>query len=132
MKCREIRLHEEKYRKENMELEFRLRGAQTKKRYEYQQTTADPEYNDNRQRIMADADRFERESGETVRKFSRQEYNGESVTVDNQTDRQRDTESNEFTENRDNGFRETGWEDEREYLFNGKGIEEDEQYIGRT
>lgn len=81
---------------------------------------------------MADADRFEQESGETVRKFSRQEYNGESVTVDNQTDRQRDTESNEFTENRDNGFRETGWEDEREYLFNGKGIEEDEQYIGRT
>lgn len=132
MKCRDIRLHEEKYRKENMELEFRLRGAQTKERYEYQQAAASTEYNDNRQRIVADADKSERESSGYVGKFSRQEYNGESITVDNQTDRERNTESNEFTENGDNGFTETGWEDERKYLFNGKGIEENKQYIGRT
>lgn len=132
MKCRDIRLHEEKYRKENMELEFRLRGAQTKERYEHHQAAADTEYNDNRQRIVADADRAERESGGTVREFSRQEYDGESVTADNQTDRQRDTKSNRFTENRDNGFTETGWEDEREYLFNGETTQQDEQYIGTT
>lgn len=132
MKCRDIRLHQDKYRKENMELEFRLRGAQTKERYEYQQATADTEYNDNRQRIVADADRAERESGGTVREFSRQEYNGESVTVDNQTDRERDTKSNGFTENGDNGFTETGWESERKYLFNGETTQQDEQYIGRT
>lgn len=123
MKCRDIRLHEEKYRKENMEFEFRLRGAQTKKRYEYQQAAASTEYNDNRQRIVANADRFEQRSIGTVGGYSRQEYNGESVTVDNQTDRERDSESNEFIENGDNRFTETGWEDERKYLFNGKGIE---------
>lgn len=132
MKCRDIRLHQDKYRKENMELEFRLRGAQTKERYEYQQATADTEYNDNRPGTMADADRAERESGGTVREFSRQEYNGESVTVDNQTDRERDTKSNGFTENGDNGFTETGWESERKYLFNGETTQQDEQYIGRT
>ncbi len=132
MKCRDIKLHEEKYRKENMELEFRLRGTQTKERYKYQQAAADAEYNDNRQRIVADTDRFEQESGGTIREFSRQEYDGESVTVDNQTDRERDTKSNEFTENGNNRFTETGWEDERKYLFNGKGIEESDQYIGRA
>lgn len=132
MKCRDIRLHEEKYRKENMELEFRLRGAQTKERYEYQQAAADTEYNDNRQRIVANADRAERESIGTVREFSRQEYDGEFVTVDNQTDRERDSNPNEFTENGDNRFAESGWESERKYLFNGEGIEEEGQYIGRT
>lgn len=132
MKCRDIRLHEGKYRKENMELEFRLRGAQTKKRYEHQQAAASTEYNDNRQRIVADIDRFDRESSGYAGEFSRQEYNDKSITVDNQSDRERDSESNEFTENRNNRFAETGWENERKYLFNGKGIEEDEQYIGRT
>ena len=115
-----------------MELEFRLRGTQTKERYEYQKAAADAKYNDNRQRIVADTDSFERESGETVREFSRQEYDGESVTVDNQTDRQRDSASNEFIENGDNRLTETGWENEREYLFNGETTEQDEQYIGTT
>ncbi len=132
MKCRDIRLHEEKYRKENMELEFRLRGTQTKERYEYQQPAASTEYHDNRQRVVADADRFEQESGGTVGEFSRQEYNGKPVTIDNQTDRERDSKANQFTENGDNGFRETGWESEREYLLNRKATEEDGQYIGRT
>lgn len=132
MKCRDIRLHEEKYRKENMELEFKLRGAQTKKRYEYQQAAASTEYNDNRSGTMADADKLERKSSGYTGRYSRQEYNGESVTMDNQTDRERDSESNKFTENGDNRLTETGWENERKYLFNGKGIEENEEYIGRT
>ncbi len=132
MKCRDIRLHEEKYRKENMELEFRLRGTQTKKRYEHQQTTASTEYNDNRQRIVADTDRFEQESGGTVGEFSRQEYNGKPVTIDNQTDRERDSEQNEFIKNGNNRLTETGWESEREYLLNRKATEQDGQYIGRT
>lgn len=132
MKCRDIRLHEEKYRKENMELEFRLRGAQTKEQYEYQQTAASTEYNDYRQRIVADADKFERESSGDIGRYSRQEYYGESISVDNQRDRERDSISKEQLDNRDKGFRETGWELEREYLFNGEATEENEQYIGRT
>lgn len=132
MKCRDNRLHEEKYRKESMELEFRLRGTQTKERYEYQQTAASTEYNDNRQRIVADADRFEQESGGTVGEHRRQEYYGESITVGNQTDRKRDSISKEQIDDRDNRLTETGWEDERKYLFNGEATEEDRQYIGRT
>lgn len=132
MKCRDIRLHEGKYRKENMELEFRLRGAQTKERYKYQQAAASTEYNDNRSGTMADTDRFERESSGYAGEFSRQEYNGKSVTIDNQTDSERDSKSNKFTENGDSRLTETGWEDERKYLFNGKATEEDGQYIGST
>lgn len=132
MKCRDIRLHEKKYRKENMELEFRLREAQTKERYEYQQAAADAEYNDNRQRIMADADRTEQESDDTVRGYSgytdsENLYGEFSESSENGTDK-----SDRFTESEDNRFRETGWESEREYLFNGKGIEENEECIGRT
>lgn len=132
MKCRDIRLHEEKYRKENMELEFRLRGAQTKERYEYQQAAASTEYNDNRSGTMADIDRTERKPSKYTGEFSRQDYYGKSITIDNQTNRERDSASNEFTENGDNRLTETGWEDERKYLFNGETTEEDGQYIGRT
>lgn len=132
MKCRDIRLHEEKYRKENMELEFKLRGAQTKERYKYQQAAASTEYNDNRYRIMADTDKLKRESSGYTGELSRQEYNGKSITVDNQRDKERTSFSEEQLDDRDNRFTETGWEDERKYLFNGKATEEDEQYIGRT
>lgn len=132
MKCRDVRLHEEKYRKENMELEFRLRGVQTKERYEYQQVAASAEYNDNRSGTMADTNKSERESSGYTGRYSRQEYNGKSITVDSQTDSERDSKSNKFTENGDNRLTETGWEDERKYLFNGETTEEDRQYIGRT
>lgn len=132
MKCRDIRLHEEKYRKENMELEFKLRGAQTKEQYEYQQTAASTKYNDNRSGTLADTDRLERESSGDIGRYSRQEYYGESIPADNQRDKERDSISKKQLDNRDNGFRETGWESEREYLFNGKTTEENEQSIGRT
>lgn len=101
MKCRDIRLHEEKYRKENMELEFRLRGAQTKERYEYQQAAASTKYNDNRQRIVADADRTEQESSRDAGGFSRQEYNGKSITVDNQRNKERASISEKQLDDRD-------------------------------
>lgn len=132
MKCRDIRLHEEKYRKENMELEFRLRGAQTKERYEHQQTAASTEYNDNRQRIVADTDRFEQRPIDTAGEYSRYTDSENLYGEINENSDNRTEKSSGFTENGDNGFTETGWEDERKYLFNGKGTEENEQYIGRT
>lgn len=132
MKCRDIKLHQEKYRKENMEFEFRLRGAQTKERYEYQQTAASTEYNDNRLRTMADADRFEQRSIGTARGYggyadSENLYREFNESNDNGTEG-----SSGFTENGDNRFTETGWESEREYLFNGKTTEEDGQSVERT
>lgn len=132
MKCRDIRLHEEKYRKENMELEFRLRGAQTKERYEYQQTAARTEYHDNRQRIVADTNRFEQRPIDTAGGYSGYTDSEELYRELNKSSNNRTEGSSEFIENGYNRFTETGWEDERKYLFNGKTTEEDGQYIGRT
>lgn len=132
MKCRDIRLHEEKYRKENMELEFKLRGTQTKKRYEHQQAAASTEYNDNRQRIMADVDRFEQRPINTTGGYSGYTDSENLYSEFNESSDNRTEGSSRFTENGNNGFTETGWEDERKYLFNGKGTEENEQYIERT
>lgn len=132
MKCRDIRLHEEKYRKENMELEFGLRGAQTKERCEYQQATASTEYNDNRYRIVADIDRTEQRPIDTAGGYSRYTDGENLYRKINEISNNGTDKTNGFTENGDNRFTETGWEDERKYLFNGKGIEENGQYIGTT
>lgn len=132
MKCRDIRLHEEKYRKENMELEFKLRGAQTKERYEHQQAAASTKYNDNRYRILADADRTEQRPIDTIGGYSGYTDSENLYSEFNESSNNRTEGSSRFTENGDNGFTETGWEDERKYLFNGETIEEDGQYIGRT
>jgi len=132
MKCRDIRLHEEKYRKENMELEFRLRTAQTKKQYEYQQTAASTEYNDNRSGTMADADRFEQRSNNTAGGYggytdSENLYGEFKEISDTRTDK-----SNGFSESKNRRFRETGWKSEREYLFNRERYGESEQYAKTT
>ncbi len=132
MKYRDIRLHEEKYRKENMELEFKLRGAQTKEQYKYQQPAASTKYNDNRQRIVADTDRFEQRPIDTAGGYSSNQYSGELFEQDSKSNNSRTEGSDRFTENGNSRFTETGWESEREYLLNRKGIEENEQYIGRT
>ena len=132
MKCRDIRLHEEKYRKENMELEFRLRGAQTKDRYEYQQTATSTEYNDNRSGNVADADRLEQRPINSAGGYSRYTDSADLYGEFKERSDTRADKSNGFSKSEDNGFRETGWESEREYLFNGKATEENGQSIGRT
>ncbi|MFR5875892.1 MAG: relaxase/mobilization nuclease domain-containing protein [Eubacterium sp.] len=132
MKCRDIRLHEEKYRKENMELEFELRGTQTKECKEYRHTTASTEYNDNRSGTVADTDRFEQRSNDTAGGYSGYTDSENLYGEFNESSYNGTEKSSEFTENRDNGFRETGWESEREYLFNEKATEENGQSIRRT
>ena len=132
MKCRDIRLHEEKYRKENMELEFKLRGAQTKERYQYQQTAASAEYNDNRQRIVANADRFEQRPIDTAGGYSEYTDSENLYSEFNESSDNRTKGSSGFTENGNNRLTEADWEDERKYLFNGGTTEENKQYIERT
>ncbi|MCM1284764.1 MAG: relaxase/mobilization nuclease domain-containing protein [Acetobacter sp.] len=132
LKCRDIRLHEEKYRKENMELEFRLRGTQTKEQYEYQQTSASTEYNDNKSGTMADADRFEQRPIDTAGGYSRYTDNADLYGEFKESSDTGTDESNEFSEIENKRFRETGWESEREYLFNRKATEENGQSVGRT
>ena len=130
MKCRDIRLHEERYRKEYMELEFRLRGAQTKEQCEHQQTAEFTEYNDNRHRIVAGTDRFKQRPIDTARGYSGYTDSKNLYGEFNESSDNGFEESSGFTENEDKGFTETGWESEREYLFSGQATEQDEQSIG--
>ena len=129
MKCRDIRLHQEKYRKEKMELEFRLREAETEKRHEYQQAAASDEYNGDRPRAMADTDRTEQESSSSVRGYSSDKYGKELFIGSGQTDNGRDYLPNEYDENGIHRYPETGWEAEREYFFSNGS---DEQYDEST
>ena len=129
MKCRDIRLHQEKYRKENMELEFRLREAEAKKRCEYQQAAASDEYNDDRPRFMADADRTERESDRDDIRYTERESDDRFLEFDSQSDRESNTISDKPNHDGDSGSAETGWEAEREYLF---GNRSNEQYDEST
>ena len=127
MKCRDIRLHQEKYRKEKMELEFRLREAETEKRREYQQAAASDEYNGDRPRTMADADRTEQESSNPTGGYSSNKHSRELFRENGQADNKRDGLPNEFDENGIHRYSETGWEAERECLFsNGSNEQYDE------
>ena len=129
MKCRDIRLHQEKYRKENMEFEFRLREAETEERHEYQQTAASNEHNGDRPRAMADADRSESESNRNDIRYTEWESDDRILEFDSQSDRESNTISDKPNNDRDSETAETGWEVEREYLFsNGSN----EQYDGST
>lgn len=132
MKCRDIRLHQDKYRKENMELEFKLRGTQTKERYEHQQAATNAEYNNNRQRIVANTDRTEQRPNDTSGGYGRYTDSEDLYREFNESSDNRTEGSSGFIEIGDNGFKETGWEDEREYLFNGETTEENGNYIGRA
>lgn len=129
MKCRDIRLYQEKYRKEKMELEFRLREAETEERCEYQQTATSGEYNGDRPRAMADADRTECESDRDDIRYTEWESDDRILEFDSRSDRESNTISGKPNHNRDIGTAETGWEAERKYLF---GNESDEQYSDST
>ena len=128
MKCRDIRLHQEKYRKENMELEFRLRETQTKERCEHQQAAASDEYNSDRPRAMADVDRTERESSSSAGGHGSDKYSRELFIGSGQADNGRDSQPNGYDENGINRSTETGWEEARKYLFSNGS---DEQYDER-
>lgn len=127
MKCRDIRLHQEKYRKENMELEFRLREAETEKRREYQQAAASDEYNSDRPRTMEYADRTEYESDRNDIRYTEWERDDRILEFDSQSNRESNTISDKPNYDGDIGSAETGWEAEREYLFgNGSNEQYDE------
>ena len=112
-----------------MELEFRLREAETEKRREYQQAAASDEYNGNRPRFMANADRTEQESSSSAGRYGSDKYGRELFRENGQADNKRDGLPNEFDENGIQRYSETGWEAEREYLF---GNESNKQHDGPT
>ena len=124
MKCRDIRLHQEKYRKEKMELEFRLREAEAEKRRKYQQAAASNEYNGDRSRTMADAYRVESKPSSPTGGYSSNKYSRELFRENGQADNGRDDLPNEYDENGIHRYSETGWEVEREYYFGNRSNEQ--------
>lgn len=141
MKCRDIKLHQEKYRKEKMELEFELRRIETEKcttesysqRYDNEDGTGIAG-NNRGERLLESTDKSEQKSESTV-DFYRAEsgygrYNQSLFSTDNfsaekENDGTREYDS-ERTEESGNNTDRTGWEDEREYAF---GRKTDEQPI---
>ena len=147
MKCRDIKLHQEKYRKEKMELEFELRRIETEKcteesysqRYDSEDGTGITG-NNRGERLLESTDKSEQksESGTLNYEQADREQSGnrigdeyaEQCNYDNQSEDGRKDGFNEIgaerTSERDG---ETGWEDEREYAF---GRKTDERSAERT
>lgn len=143
IKCRDIKLHQEKYRKEKMELEFELRRIETEKcteeshsqRYDSEDGTGIT--GDNRgERLLESTDKSEQksESGTLNYEQTNREQSGnrigdeyaEQCDYDNQSEDGRKDGFNEIgAERASERDGETGWEDEREYAF---GYRTDEQF----
>ncbi|MCM1286231.1 MAG: relaxase/mobilization nuclease domain-containing protein [Acetobacter sp.] len=144
MKCRDIKLHQDKYRKEKMELEFELRRIETEKctaesysqRYDSENGTGIT--GDNRgERLLESTDRTEQKSESTVEsnlgESSERRYNQSLFSTNNSSTEKENfgtgEHDSERTEESGNDAERTGWEDEREYAF---GRKRDDQSVGQT
>lgn len=139
MKCRDIKLHQEKYRKEKMELEFELRRIETEKctvesysrRYDSENGTGITG-NNRGERLLESVDTTEQKSESTVEsnlgKSSERRYNQSLFNTDYSSTEKEDNGTRELnsetTGKSGNDTDRTGWEDEREYAF---GYRTDEQ-----
>lgn len=140
MKCRDIKLHQEKYRKEKMELEFELRRIETEKctvenysqRYDSEDGTGIT--GDNRgERLLESTDQSEQKSESTVEsnlgESSERGVNQSLFSTDHSSTEKENFRTGEYNNESvgesANGNIETGWEYEREYAF---GYRTDEQF----
>lgn len=144
MKCRDIKLHQEKYRKEKMELEFELRRIETEKRtaegYSQRYDSKDGTGitgNNRGERLLESVDTTEQKSESTVkstlRESSERRYNQSLFSTDHSSTEKENfrtgKHNNESVGESANGNIETGWEDAREYAF---GRKTDERSAERT
>lgn len=144
MKCRDIKLHQEKYRKEKMELEFELRRIETEKcttkscnqRYDSEDGTGIT--GDNRgERLLESTDQSEQKSESTVEsnfgESSERRYNQSLFGTDYSSTEKENFRAgkhdSETVEGSGNNTDRTGWEYEREYAF---GRKTDERSAERT
>ncbi len=142
MKCRDIKLHQEKYRKEKMELEFELRRIETEKctkesysqRYDIEDGTGITG-NNRGERLLESTDKSEQKSKSTVDfyraesgdgRYNQSLFGTDNFSTEKEYDGTREYDS-ERTEKSGNDSDRTGWEDEREYAF---GRKSDEQSVG--
>lgn len=139
MKCRDIKLHQEKYRKEKMELEFELRRIETEERtaencdqrYDSEDGTGIAG-NNRGERLLESTDKSEQKSESTVEsnlgKSSERRYNQSLFGTDHSSTEEENEGTGKYNsepaEESGNNTDTTGWEDEREYAF---GIKTDER-----
>lgn len=144
MKCRDIKLHQEKYRKEKMELEFELRRIETEKcteesysqRYDSEDGTSITG-NNRGERLLESVDTTEQKSESTVEsnfgESSERRYNQSLFGTDYSSTEKENFRAgkhdSETVEGSGNNTDRTGWEDEREYAF---GRKTDERFVERT
>lgn len=142
MKCRDIKLHQEKYRKEKMELEFELRRIETEKcttegytqRYDSEDGTSITG-NNRRERLLESTDKSEQKSESNVEfdfgNKTGQRNDSRRIRMDCSANQQENIgtrkHNSETIEESGNNTGRTDWEDEREYAF---GRKTDEQSVG--
>lgn len=132
MKCRDIKLHQEKYRKEKMELEFELRRIETEKctaksynqRYDIEDGTGNAS-NNRGERLLESNDKSQQNTESTV-EYDRTESSGRGnnqslfstdySSTEKANDGAREYDSERTKESGNNTDR-TSWEYEREYAF---------------
>ena len=144
MKCRDIKLHQEKYRKEKMELEFELRRIETEKctekscsqRYDSEDGTGIA--GDNRgKRLLESTNQSEQKSESTVEfdfgNKTEQRNDNWRIGMDCSANQEENIgtgkHDSETVERSGNDTDRTGWEDEREYAF---GRKTEERPLERT
>lgn len=144
MKCRDIKLHQEKYRKEKMELEFELRRIETEKcteesfdqRYDSEDGTGITG-NNRGERLLESTDQSEQKSESTVgfdntessrRRNDKTVFSTDYSSIEKEDNGTRELNS-ERAEESGNDTNRTGWEEEREYAF---GRKTDERSVERT
>lgn len=140
MKCRDIKLHQEKYRKEKMELEFELRRIETEKctaesysqRYDSEDGTGITG-NNRGERLLESTDKSEQKSESSVESDigeSGERRNNQSLFSTDHSSTEKENfgagkHDSETVAGSGNNTDRTGWEDEREYAF---GYRTDEQF----
>lgn len=144
MKCRDIKLHQEKYRKEKMELEFELRRIETEKRtaesYSQRYDSEDGTGiagNNRGERLLESTDQSEQKSESDVEfnfgHKTERRNNSRRIGMDCSANQEENVgtgeHNNESVGESANGNIETGWEDAREYAF---GRKTDERSVERT
>lgn len=124
MKCRDIRLHQDKYKKEMMELEFRLRELETAKRRASYQNGRSNISNDSGQGLLAGVNTVTDKSADAAGEYNRQRSDGKTDNLFNPSGGNEIEVSDRSNCEQDIKPAATGWETEREHLFSGKRDEQ--------
>ena len=120
MKCRDIRLHQDKYKKEMMELEFRLRELEMEKRRASYQNGRGNISNDSGQGLPAGVNTVTDESAGTAGEYNRQRSDGKTDNLFNPSGGSEIEVSGRSNCGQNIESAATGWGNERAYLFSSK------------